>query len=202
MTLQASGSISIANIATEFGGSAPHSLSEYYKGTTGALVRTDRDVGLTNIPASGVNKISNYYGAQKGIISYTNSRTVSNSGISGTERHIGLFILSDGTIQKWNVGQTLTSIAETWSNLATIPDITKVNAKMTATNGTMATGPTWWGSISSGVAFQPGTGTGVSFSKTTPAGGPYTATVQIKIWYTFDTEPAYSGNWTLSLTLT
>ena len=36
MTLQSSGAISIANLASEYGGSAPHSLNEYYKG--GSLV--------------------------------------------------------------------------------------------------------------------------------------------------------------------
>lgn len=32
MTLQTSGIISLANIAGEFGGSAPHAITEYYKG--------------------------------------------------------------------------------------------------------------------------------------------------------------------------
>ncbi len=32
MTLQTSGSISISDLVSEFGGSAPHSLSEYYRG--------------------------------------------------------------------------------------------------------------------------------------------------------------------------
>lgn len=32
MTLQASGSISLADLAAEYGGTAPHSLSEYYRG--------------------------------------------------------------------------------------------------------------------------------------------------------------------------
>ena len=31
MPLQSSGAISISQIATEFGGTAPHSLSEYYR---------------------------------------------------------------------------------------------------------------------------------------------------------------------------
>ena len=32
MALPSSGSISLNQIATEFGGSAPHSVSEYYRG--------------------------------------------------------------------------------------------------------------------------------------------------------------------------
>lgn len=50
MALQTSGAISLANIASEFGGSAPHSLSEYYGAASG-------------IPASGQISIGNFYGA-------------------------------------------------------------------------------------------------------------------------------------------
>ena len=49
MGLQSSGSISLSNIAGEFGGSAPHSLSEYYDAASG-------------IPASGQISFSNFYG--------------------------------------------------------------------------------------------------------------------------------------------
>lgn len=49
MTLPASGQLSMSQIATEFGGAAPHSLSEYY----GA------DVG---VPTSGAISFSNFYG--------------------------------------------------------------------------------------------------------------------------------------------
>ena len=50
MGLQSSGSISLSNIAGEFGGSTPHSLSEYYDAASG-------------IPASGQISFSNFYGA-------------------------------------------------------------------------------------------------------------------------------------------
>ena len=50
MTLQSSGSISLQNIATEFGGSAPHNISEYYGAAAG-------------IPSSGTISFSNFYGA-------------------------------------------------------------------------------------------------------------------------------------------
>jgi len=49
MTLQSSGAISLANIASEFGGSTPHSLSEYYSAASG-------------IPSSGTISISQFYG--------------------------------------------------------------------------------------------------------------------------------------------
>ena len=47
MDLQSSGAISIANIATEFGGSQPHALNEYYRG--GSFVTSNN----TNVPTSG-----------------------------------------------------------------------------------------------------------------------------------------------------
>lgn len=60
MALQASGTISISDIATEFGGTAPHSLSEYYRG--GGLVP---DTGTNSgVPTSGAISLSDFYGAE------------------------------------------------------------------------------------------------------------------------------------------
>ena len=58
MTLPSSGPLSIEDIANEFGGTAPHSLSEYYRG--GGLVP---DSSLTqSIPTSGSINVSDFYG--------------------------------------------------------------------------------------------------------------------------------------------
>ena len=59
MALQTSGAISLANIAGEFGGTAPHSMSEYYRG--GAYTTSN----ATNVPTSGAISFSNFYGAVK-----------------------------------------------------------------------------------------------------------------------------------------
>lgn len=48
MALQASGPIKLSEVQTEFGGSNPISISEYY--------------GVDTVPASGVIKLSNFYG--------------------------------------------------------------------------------------------------------------------------------------------
>jgi len=48
MALQTSGAISLLNIANEFGGAAPHSISEYR--------------GVDGTPASGAISFSNFYG--------------------------------------------------------------------------------------------------------------------------------------------
>ena len=56
MTLQSSGAISLANIQSEFGGSNPISLSEYYRG--GAYTTTNN----TGVPTSGQISMSQFYG--------------------------------------------------------------------------------------------------------------------------------------------
>ena len=61
MPLQTSGPISMQDIATEFGGSSPHSLNEYYAG--GGLVPSG--IGGTNglIPSSGQISLDKFYGS-------------------------------------------------------------------------------------------------------------------------------------------
>jgi len=59
-------SISLSQIQTEFGGSNPISLSEYYRG--GGIVRSTLPDGSaninTNVPTSGLITMSNFYGGQ------------------------------------------------------------------------------------------------------------------------------------------
>ena len=56
MALQGSGQISLANLQTEFGGSNPISLSEYYR--NGAYVTSNN----TGVPTSGVISLNQFYG--------------------------------------------------------------------------------------------------------------------------------------------
>jgi hypothetical protein len=59
MPLPSSGALSISDIVAEFGGSAPHSLSEYYR--NGSFVGNNSD--NQNIPTSGAISIKDFYGA-------------------------------------------------------------------------------------------------------------------------------------------
>jgi hypothetical protein len=59
MALPSSGQITIGDIANEFGGSAPHSLSEYYRG--GGLVPDS--AANAGVPTSGAISLSHFYGA-------------------------------------------------------------------------------------------------------------------------------------------
>ena len=59
MPLPSSGTITLGNLQTEFGGSNPVGISEYYRG--GGLVP---DVAVNaNVPTSGQISLSNFYGA-------------------------------------------------------------------------------------------------------------------------------------------
>jgi len=71
MALPSSGQITMAQIQTEFGGSNPINLNEYYRG--GSYV-TDNN---TNVPTSGQITMNNFYGAAK-----QNSYTLANSNYS------------------------------------------------------------------------------------------------------------------------
>lgn len=63
MTLPSSGPLSMSQIAAEFGGTAPHSLSEYYGAAPG-------------VPASGTIKYSDFYGKSSGIL----TSNITNTG--------------------------------------------------------------------------------------------------------------------------
>lgn len=74
MALQSSGTITLAQIQTEFGGSNPISLSEYYRG--GSLVPDTAT--NSGIPTSGAIALNDFYGAAAGSNDLT--ITIGNSG--------------------------------------------------------------------------------------------------------------------------
>lgn len=78
MTLPSSGPLTLADIQTEFGGSNPISLSEYYAG--GAYVPAGTSGTYGAVPSSGTISIRNFYGTKK----FTPVTNTYNSG-SGTE---------------------------------------------------------------------------------------------------------------------
>ena len=86
MTLQSSGAISLSQIAAEFGGSAPHSLSEYYEGHSG-------------IPSSGTISMSQFYGTSAPSYVYATGGSVNNSGV--WRRH---YFYSSGYLNVTNAG--------------------------------------------------------------------------------------------------
>ena len=61
MPIQSSGTISLTDIVNEFGGSVPHSLSEYYRG--GGAVPSS----ASSVPASGAISLNDFYSAANAI---------------------------------------------------------------------------------------------------------------------------------------
>ena len=71
MALPGSGAISIGQIATEFGGGAPHSLSEYYRG--GSLV-PNGPAANNSIATSGAINMNGFHGATN-TVTWTTTQT-------------------------------------------------------------------------------------------------------------------------------
>ena len=65
--------IGIQTIVNEFGGSAPHAISEYYRG--GPLVGDNN----SNVPASGTIALGDFYGAENAVF------IVASGGSSSTQ---------------------------------------------------------------------------------------------------------------------
>ena len=78
MAVTSSAPISITDLVTEFGGSAPHSLTEYYRG--GSLV--PNVTANNSVPTSGAISLTDFFGATA--TSGTDDRTLTiDSGSTG-----------------------------------------------------------------------------------------------------------------------
>ena len=93
MALQTSGTISLNDIAGEFGGSVPHSMSEYYRG--GGLVPDSS--ANSSIPTSGTISFSQFYGG-------TNISTIGTIVVGSVTS-----ILANN-VQSINQGKTITTV--------------------------------------------------------------------------------------------
>ena len=91
MALPTSGIISINNIVGEFGGSTPHSISEYYR--NGSLVGSNN----TNVPTSGQISLTDFYGGTAAV-DITSGTTI-NGQSNRQEITVSSFISSGGTLR-------------------------------------------------------------------------------------------------------
>ena len=80
MAIPSSGSLALSTIQTEFGGSNPISMSEYYAGGSNVPSGTTGDSG--SIPSSGAVAVSQFYGASNRVaVALTISSTTQNYNI-------------------------------------------------------------------------------------------------------------------------
>ena len=80
MAIPSSGALALSAIQTEFGGSNPISMSEYYAGGSNVPSGTTGDSG--SIPSSGAVAVSQFYGASNRVaVALTISSTTQNYNI-------------------------------------------------------------------------------------------------------------------------
>ena len=94
MALPSSGTISVLQVAQMFGGSTPHSLSEYYKG--GSLVLTTDTV--PNVPTSGTIALSNFHGSEivESYVATVTAGTARNDEYNAVGSTVSLEVNTDG----------------------------------------------------------------------------------------------------------
>ena len=126
MALPPSGTISLSQIQTEFGGANPISISEYYGAASG-------------VPTSGAISISNFHGTSS--ITYIDTQYVTveyqpagqyNSDQWGYDGYVWMIgSISDGTCN-WLSGNDYRGIIYTGSNLSLTVEGTNVNSGFTS----------------------------------------------------------------------
>jgi len=141
MALPSSGEISFSEIQTEFGGTNPISVSEYYRG--GSLVTNNN----TDIPTSGTIDASDFYGGVKQF-SYTFSSNTQEVDLNTTLTSAG-----------WNgsdvVLVTINSGVYIWSDSTSTAALTissALNGLLTITNNGYIIGKGGAGSFTAGAA--------------------------------------------------
>ena len=101
MALQASGIITLTNIQTEFGGSNPIGLSEYYRGGSNTTSNN------TNVPTGGAISMSNFYNGTS-VYTYTISSSVQEANVrslaitSGWDGTAPLKVVINSDVYVWS----------------------------------------------------------------------------------------------------
>lgn len=108
MTLPASGAISMTMIREEFGGAAPDSISEYYRGG-GLVPNTPQNAG---IPTSGAISFADFYGSSALSVAISN-RSVVGSTFEPNDASATYRLLNTGVAQEIEQGVT-TNIPSEW----------------------------------------------------------------------------------------
>ena len=134
MAIPSSGAISLSTIQTEFGGSNPIGLNEYYAGGANVPAGTSGTYGA--VPSSGTISIRNFYGTTKATI------TVSNQSISDgdfTAAYAYYFLTSGGQVaQSTQAGGTGPTNLEQWCTPTSASG--SYEARVTVTVGVLSGG--------------------------------------------------------------
>ena len=122
MAIQTSGAITLSDIQTEFGGSNPVSLSEYYAG--GSYVPSGTSGTNGAVPTSGEIAVSDFYGTQSGI-----TITVTEGSGSFGAYHVGYGFHTAFALTNQGAGPAYGSVSPTTYDGATIRAIARITVK-------------------------------------------------------------------------
>jgi hypothetical protein len=124
MTLQITGAISLADIQTEFGGSNPAGLNEYYDGGAYVPPYTYGTLGL-RVPTSGEIKFWHFYGTTKNVAITVSNRTITSTTYSPSTAYSAFKVSNNGYIFERNSGIygaiTETSVEQWCSPIYAVP---------------------------------------------------------------------------------
>lgn len=175
-----SGTITFANIQTEFGGSTPLSMSNYYASATGNV--TPGSAGKNGfLPSSGTNSFDNFRSATKFVAQNSpgSSYSISDSSIQFDPSPGGILTYkTDGTWSSTTLNVVVTGSGNWGSPTTTsVGNYYYVRFTRTATSGSggTSTASTGWLQLTANRA--------ISVSRSTATTGTYTAT------YTIDLSP-------------
>ena len=134
MTLPTSGPISLSDIQTEFGGSNPISLSEYYAGGSYVPAGTSGTNGA--VPSSGTISIWNFYGTSNVVISITNQDIFD---LDASDANAYYFLTSGGQVEKsTDIGGINPTNLEQWCTPTS--QASNYEAYITVTGGSLTPG--------------------------------------------------------------
>tara|TARA_B100002019_G_scaffold292144_1_gene314360 strand:+ start:2080 stop:2694 length:615 start_codon:yes stop_codon:yes gene_type:complete len=204
MTLQSSGAISINDLVGEYGGSAPHSLSEYYKG--GGLVGNHSN--NPNVPTSGTISLNNFYGANNTApvttdnivaITLTGSYTVPGAKFGNVHYgvsppHIGSFTDSSFTNFAGTATYTMTALYQ---------DVGSILANSFVRVTGNFNGVTWASAFGySNMNFSSGGTTYITLGGAIAVNGIYNSGTNTTVWNALGANSQFptSGSLTISLT--
>lgn len=136
MVLPTSGPLSLDDIQTEFGGTNPISLSEYYAG--GANVPSGTSGTNGPVPSSGTISISDFYGTSN-VVYRLDSATYQDFAISPDDARVTYTVGSDGTLLVTDA--TFGTIAS-YNWITPTTGSTTHYVRATLTSGTFSSGTT------------------------------------------------------------
>ena len=157
MAIPSSGEIKISEIATEFGDSAPNSMSEYYRG--GGLVPDSP--ANAGVPTSGQIAVADFYGAQnRASIPLTISANTQNYNLFTQANASPLYVAGSSDVTLTIQPGVLVGSSSTGAYALNIPSSFTTGDTVTVVNNGVVIGRGGNGGSGGGVPGGPGFGGG------------------------------------------